>query len=82
VVSAIEIRSQAMRLAGIAYGGIEVNHRIKVPRGTNPTVYRLPIGLAQRPRMVIIGTDIRRDGRADHTNPMSASPSKNLLVGS
>ena len=56
VIAAIVRRQKMIRMLRITHDVVEVNHRIEISLGANPSVHCLPVGLAQRTGMIIAST--------------------------
>jgi hypothetical protein len=67
VIAAIISRRHLTRMLRIAQHVVEVNHCIEVSCRTNPLIHGLSVALAQRPWVVVVGTDIRCDRGAKDT---------------
>jgi len=80
MISAVVGGKKVVRGLGIANDGVEIDDRIEISGGTDPCVDRLPVCLAQRAGVVVLRTDIRRDGCTHDTNSMGMGAGDDLLI--
>lgn len=59
---------------------IEIKNRIKMAGTPDPLVHCLPVCLIRRPRVVVTGTRMWNDSRADCHDPVRMRPHNDLLV--
>ena len=64
----------------IADNTVKINDRIEVSGGANPAVHCLPISLAERPRMIVSGSNVRGDCGSDYAQPVSMRADNDLLI--
>src|SRR5579864_4916425 len=69
-----------IRTLRVAQYRIEVDDRVEVAGGTNPLIDGLTIGLAERPRMIVVRADVRSDRGPNHTQTMGMGPYDDLLI--
>ncbi len=80
MIAAVVRRQQAIGLGGITQGPVEINDIIEVAGGTNPGVDNLPVTLVGRPRVIVTGTGMWRDGCADYSNAVRVYAKDDLLI--
>lgn len=80
MVSTVVVGSQPVGLTRVAHNSVEINHRVEVAWRPNPLIDDLPVGFAQRPRMIVVRAYIRGDSRANYTNAVRVSALDDLFV--
>ena len=81
-VAGIERLAEPLRLRRIPHQGVEIDDRIQIPRCPNPVVDSVAIGFAWCIRMVIAGSSVRHDCRADDLDPVLVCSPGHLRISS
>src|SRR5579864_1590933 len=69
-----------IRMLRVAQYRIKVDDRVEVAGGTNPLIDGLTIGLAERPRMIVVRADVGSDCGPNYPQTMGMSAYDDLLI--
>ena len=81
MVAAIVGGQQPIGMLGVAHDGIEVDDGVEMAGCANPLIDGLAIGLAERAGMIVVRSNIGRDGGPVDAQAMCVGASNDLLVG-
>src|ERR1051325_4413032 len=80
MIAGIERRKQAIGVLRVARNLSEVDDAVEVVARSNPLVHRLAVRLCAFSRMIVTGTDKRKDRRTVHHDAVRVSPRNDLFV--
>src|SRR6266702_6680358 len=80
MIARIIRQPQALRMAGVSHDFIEVQDGVEMPRSANPLIDSLPISFVAQPRVIVIRSCIRKNGRANHFDALSMGSNDDLFV--